>query len=303
MDPILVIMAAGMGSRYGGTKQLDSVSAEGDIIMDFSLYDAYKAGFRDVVFVIKHDFEEVFKEHIENGAGKVFKTHYAFQELDNVPSGYAIPERRVKPWGTAHAVLSAKEFIDAPFAVINADDYYGRESFAMIYDYLSTKADSKHHCMAGFMIENTLSENGGVSRGICKSKDGILVDIEEHFEVQRDKELGVIVGKNGADLKVAIKDGTPVSMNLWGFGKEFMDDMESDFKEELDKLLAENPLKGEFYLGATIKKNIESGESTFEVLPTNDKWFGVTYKEDKPEVVSKFEQLKADGFYPRNLWD
>lgn len=302
MDPILVIMAAGMGSRYGGTKQLDPVSSEGDIIMDFSLYDAYKTGFRKVVFIIKRDFEEVFKGHIESGAGKLFKTHYAFQELDSIPAGFAVPEGRVKPWGTAHAVLSAKDYIDAPFAVINADDYYGREAFKIIYDYLSTKADANHHCMAGFMIENTLSENGGVSRGICKSKDGILIDIEEHFEVQRDKELGVITAKNGADLKVAIKDGTPVSMNLWGFGKEFIDEMADDFETELRRILEENPLKGEFYLGTPIKKNIESGESTFEVLPTNDKWFGVTYKEDKPEVVAKFEELKAGGFYPIDLW-
>ena len=192
--------------------------------------------------------------------------------------------------------------MDGPFAVINADDYYGRESFEMIYDFLKNKADATHACMVGFKVDNTLSENGTVSRGICKTDDGVLTDIEEHFEVGRDKELGVITAINGGDLKVAIKDGTPVSMNLWGFGREFMAAMESDFPAALDTILAENPMKGEFGLPTPIKSRIESGEVEFEVLPTDSKWFGVTYKEDKPGVVAKFEEMKDSGFYPMELW-
>lgn len=302
MEPILVIMAAGMGSRYGGNKQLDEVTDQGDIIMDFSLYDAYQAGFRRVAFVIKKDFEEVFKSHIEAGAGKLFETHYVYQQLDDLPSGFEVPEGRVKPWGTGHAVLAARSVIDAPFAVINADDFYGREAFRLVYDYLSRNADREHNCMIGFRIENTLSENGTVSRGICRSENGVLTDIEEHFEVGRDSELGVITGLNGADLKVAIKDGTPVSMNLWGFGREFMDVMARDFIPALERILAENPIKGEFYLPTPIRNQIESGESSFAVLTTDDKWFGVTYKEDKPEVVARLKEMKENGTYPERLW-
>ncbi|MDD6096187.1 MAG: sugar phosphate nucleotidyltransferase [Firmicutes bacterium] len=302
MEPILVIMAAGMGSRYGGNKQLDEVTEQGDIIMDFSLYDAYQAGFRRVAFVIKKDFEEIFRSHIEAGAGKLFETHYVYQQLDDLPSGFEVPEGRVKPWGTGHAVLAARSVIDAPFAVINADDFYGREAFRLVYEYLSSKADREHNCMIGFRIENTLSENGTVSRGICRSENGILTDIEEHFEVGRDSELGVITGLNGADLKVAIKDGTPVSMNLWGFGREFMDVMARDFIPELERILAENPIKGEFYLPTPIRNQIESGESSFAVLTTDDKWFGVTYKEDKPEVVARLKEMKDNGTYPEMLW-
>ena len=302
MEPILVIMAAGMGSRYGGNKQLDEVTDQGDIIMDFSLYDAYQAGFRRVAFVIKRDFEEVFKSHIEAGAGKLIETHYVYQQLDDLPSGFEVPEGRVKPWGTGHAVLAARSVIDAPFAVINADDFYGREAFRLVYDYLSRNADREHNCMIGFRIENTLSENGTVSRGICRSENGVLTDIEEHFEVGRDSELGVITGLNGADLKVAIKDGTPVSMNLWGFGREFMDVMARDFIPALERILAENPIKGEFYLPTPIRNQIESGESSFAVLTTDDKWFGVTYKEDKPEVVARLKEMKDNGTYPERLW-
>lgn len=302
MEPILVIMAAGMGSRYGGNKQLDEVTDQGDIIMDFSLYDAYQAGFRRVAFVIKRDFEEVFKSHIEAGAGKLFETHYVYQQLDDLPSGFEVPEGRVKPWGTGHAVLAARSVIDAPFAVINADDFYGREAFRLVYDYLSRNADREHNCMIGFRIENTLSENGTVSRGICRSENGVLTDIEEHFEVGRDSELGVITGLNEADLKVAIKDGTPVSMNLWGFGREFMDVMARDFIPALERILAENPIKGEFYLPTPIRNQIESGESSFAVLTTDDKWFGVTYKEDKPEVVARLKEMKDNGTYPERLW-
>ena len=301
MEPILVIMAAGMGSRYGGNKQLDGITAEGDIIMDFSLYDAYEAGFRRVCFIIKHDFEDVFKEHIASGAGKKYEVHYAFQELDDLPDGFEVPDGRSKPYGTGQAVLAARDIIDAPFAVINADDYYGKEGFVKIYDFLTNKADASHNCMVGFEIKNTLSENGTVSRGICKAKDGMLVDIVEHLSVGEEPD-GTVTDTLDDGTKVVIPADSPVSMNLWGFGYEYMKVLEDGFKEALPAIMASNPLKGEYYIQSPINKQIIEGSATYEVLTSKDKWFGVTYKEDKPGVVAKFAELKDNGSYPRHLW-
>lgn len=301
MEPILIIMAAGMGSRYGGPKQIDPITTEGDIIMDFSLYDAYQAGFRRVAFIIKSDFEEKFRAHIEKRAGKLFKTYYLHQEVTDIPSGYSVPEGRTKPWGTAHAVLSAREVIDAPFAVINADDYYGQEAFSKIYDFLSSTADATHHCMVGFKIENTLSLNGSVARGICKAEDGFLADIEEHQDVIREVD-GVIRGTNTKGIRHDIDDGTPVSMNLWGFSMEFLNVMKENFPVALDKILLEDPMKGEYYLPACIDSEVKAGSATVKILSSGDKWFGVTYKEDKKDVVNKFAEMKNEGKYPRQLW-
>ena len=295
-------MAAGMGSRYGGNKQLDQITAEGDIIMDFSLYDAYQAGFRRVCFIIKRDFFDIFKAHIESGAGKKYEVHYAFQEGYDLPEGYSLPEGRTKPWGTGQAVLSARNIIDAPFAVINADDYYGREGFEKIYKFLTEKADASHNCMVGFEIENTLSDNGTVSRGICKAKDGMLTDIVEHLKVAKEAD-GTVTDTLPDGSKEVIPADSPVSMNLWGFGYEYVEILKNGFKDALDVILKENPLKGEYYIQSPINKQIEEGSATYEVLTSSDKWFGVTYKEDKPEVVAKFAALKDDGIYPRQLWD
>ncbi len=302
MEPILVIMAAGMGSRYGGNKQLDQITAEGDIIMDFSLYDAYQAGFRRVCFIIKHDFEEVFKEHIENGAGKKYEVYYAFQEGTDLPEGYTFPEGRTKPWGTGQAVLAARDIIDAPFAVINADDYYGKEGFGKIYEFLTTKADASHNCMVGFEVEKTLSENGTVSRGICKQENGFLTDVVEHLKLQKEAD-GTVTDTYDDGSKEVIPADSPVSMNLWGFGREYMDVLKKGFEKALDKIMVENPMKGEYYIQTPVNDQIADGSATFEVLTSSDKWFGVTYKEDKPEVVAKFAALKDEGAYPRNLWD
>lgn len=295
-------MAAGMGSRYGGNKQLDAITAEGDIIMDFSLYDAYEAGFRRVCFIIKHDFEDVFKAHIESGAGKKYEVHYAFQELSDLPEGFSVPEGRTKPFGTGQAVLAARDIIDAPFAVINADDYYGKEGFRKIYDFLTTKADATHNCMVGFEVENTLSENGTVSRGICKAKDGYLTDIVEHLKIVRETD-GTVTDTLPDGSKELIPADSPVSMNLWGFGAEYMKVLEDGFKEALPVIMDSNPLKGEYYIQTPINKQIADGSATYEILASSDKWFGVTYKEDKPDVVAKFAELKANGAYPKALWD
>ena len=302
MEPILVIMAAGMGSRYGGNKQLDKITDEGDIIMDFSLFDAYEAGFRRVCFIIKHDFEDVFKAHIESGAGKKYEVHYAFQELSDIPEGYEFPEGRTKPFGTGQAVLAARNIIDAPFAVINADDYYGKEGFKKIFEFLTSKADASHNCMVGFEIKNTLSENGTVSRGICKAENGLLTDIEEHLKVGAEED-GSVTDTLEDGSKIEIPADSPVSMNLWGFGYEYMKVLEEGFKDALGKILKDNPMKGEYYIQSPVNKQIAEGSATYEVLSSSDKWFGVTYKEDKPEVVAKFAELKANGTYPKNLWD
>ena len=302
MEPILVIMAAGMGSRYGGNKQLDTITEQGDIIMDFGLYDAYQAGFRKVCFIIKHDFEEVFREHIEAGAGKVYEVFYAFQEPDDLPEGFTFPEGRTKPWGTGQAVLSARDIIDAPFAVINADDYYGKEGFVKIYDFLTTKADATHNCMVGFHIANTLSENGTVSRGICQAENGKLTNITEHLMVGKEED-GTVTDTLPDGTKFVIPEDAPVSMNLWGFGAEYMDVLKAGFVEALERIMAENPMRGEYYIQSPINKQIEEGSAEYEVLTSSDKWFGVTYKEDKPEVVKKFASLKEAGEYPLNLWD
>ena len=295
-------MAAGMGSRYGGNKQLDQITAEGDIIMDFSLYDAYQAGFRRVCFIIKHDFEDIFKAHIEKGAGKKYEVYYAFQDLNDLPEGYTLPEGRTKPWGTGQAVLAARDVIDAPFAVINADDYYGKEGFAKIYEFLTTKADASHNCMVGFEVEKTLSENGTVSRGICKAKDGLLTDIVEHLKIAKEAD-GTITDTLADGSKEIIPSDSPVSMNLWGFGTEYMEVLKAGFIKALDRIMVENPMKGEYYIQTPINDQIADGSATYEVLTSADKWFGVTYKEDKPDVVARFAALKDEGVYPRQLWD
>jgi choline kinase len=305
MEPVLLIMAAGMGSRYGGNKQLDPVTAEGDIIMDFSLYDAYRAGFRKAVFVIKREMEDVFREHLEQRAGRFFDTRCVFQELTDIPAGFSVPEGRVKPWGTGHAVYAARDVVDAPFAVINADDYYGAEAFRMIYDFLSEKAGPSRHCMVGFRIENTLSENGTVSRGICREENGVLTGIEEHLEVGRDKSgeyAGKITGIGADGIRRVIDEKDPVSMNFWGFGREFMGSVEKRFEQELGSIIEKDPLKGEFYLPFCIDSDIREKKCTVEVLRSDDRWFGVTYSDDKAYVMEKFREMKERGKYPHDLW-
>lgn len=306
MEPILVVMAAGLGSRYGGNKQIDKISNEGDIIMDFSLFDARRAGFKKVIFVINEALKPVLEEHLMSTIGDMMDYHFVFQKLSDIPDEFEVPDGRVKPWGTGHAIYSARDYIDAPFAVINADDYYGNEAFQLIYNFLSSKADKTHHCMVGFNIENTLSENGSVSRGICKEKNNYLTYIEEHTDVHREKDgtfKDVITGKNMKGECDVIPDGTSVSMNLWGFGKEYIDVIKKDLSEALRDILDNNPLKGEFYLPTSIGNQVAENKASVEILHSPDRWFGVTYKEDKPLVVATIEEMKRARIYPRILWE
>lgn len=301
---ILVIMAAGMGSRFGGLKQIEPISDKGEIILDFSLYDAFMAGFKKAIFVIKRENEEDFRKLIDNGAAKYMEVDYAFQQLNDLPDGYSVPEGREKPWGTAHAVMAARHLADGPIAVINADDYYGPGAFQTIYDFLEGACDGEKYsyCMVGYDIENTLTENGFVSRGVCKtSEQGFLTEITERTKIQwKDGEI-VYTEDDGKTWKNLPK-GTTVSMNFWGFTPSMMKEMEAGFPAALDKILAENPLKGEYFLPGVVDRLLREGKAEVKVLKSRDRWYGVTYKEDKESVVSALQSMKDKGEYPDKLW-
>ena len=303
-EPILVIMAAGMGSRFGGLKQIEPISDKGEIILDFSLYDAFMAGFKKAIFVIKRENEEDFRKLIDNGAAKYMEVDYAFQQLNDLPDGYSVPEGREKPWGTAHAVMAARHLADGPIAVINADDYYGPGAFQTIYDFLEGACDGEKYsyCMVGYDIENTLTENGFVSRGVCKtSEQGFLTEITERTKIQwKDGEI-VYTEDDGKTWKTLPK-GTTVSMNFWGFTPSMMKEMEAGFPAALDKILAENPLKGEYFLPGVVDRLLREGKAEVKVLKSRDRWYGVTYKKDKESVVSALQSMKDKGEYPDKLW-
>jgi NDP-sugar pyrophosphorylase family protein len=302
--PILVIMAAGMGSRYGGLKQIDPVDEQGHIIMDFSIYDAKRAGFEKVIFIIKRENEADFKNAIGNRISSVMDVEYAFQELSDLPEGYEVPEGRIKPWGTAHAILSCRRLIDAPFAVINADDYYGRDAFKKIYDYLYDRSgqDVMRITMAGYRLVNTLTENGHVARGICSVGDGgELLGITERTRIERKDGKPAYTEDDGETWNELGED-TIVSMNLWGFPQEFMTEVEKGFPAFLDEGLQSNPLKCEYFLPSVVNRLLAEDKATVAVLPSEDKWYGVTYKEDKPVVVNAIKHMKETGLYPQNLW-
>ena len=302
--PVLVIMAAGMGSRYGGLKQLDPVDNDGHIIMDFSMYDAKRAGFEKVVFIIKHEIEDEFKEHVGKRMEKYMDVAYAYQNIDNIPEGYEVPEGRVKPWGTAHAVYSCMDEIDGPFAVINADDYYGKEAFVKVHDYLVEEhpaSDKLDFCMAGFLLENTLSENGGVTRGICSvNEQGHLTKVTETKNIVKTAE-GAGVEKEDGTVDPIDKNSL-VSMNMWGLQPEFIDLLEKGFVEFLSAQ-KEGDVKGEYLLPIYIDELLHAGKAEVKVLPTDAEWFGVTYQEDKASVTEAFRKLIADGVYSEKLYD
>ena len=302
--PVLVVMAAGMGSRYGGMKQIDPVGRNGQVIVDYSLYDARRAGFETVIFVIKHEIEDAFKAAIGDRVSKVMDVKYAFQQLDELPEGFSIPEGRVKPWGTCHAVLAAKPFINGPFAVINADDYYGPQAFKVMYDYLSTHEDGEvyDYCMVSYLLKNTVSEHGKVSRGVCQTNpDGTLHSVIERTRIET-YEGGIHYTEDEGATWVDLPGETQVSMNLWGFGKSFLEEADRRFAGWLTEHLAKDPLKCEYFLPLVVTELLEEGKATVKVLNSTDQWYGVTYREDKPVVVAGIAQKTAEGLYPENLW-
>ena len=303
--PVLVVMAAGMGSRYGGMKQIDPVGPNGEVIIDYSLYDAYRAGFRTVIFVIKHEIEEAFHAAIGDRISKVMDVKYAFQQLDNLPAGFSVPENREKPWGTCHAVLAAKDLIDGPFAVINADDYYGPEAFQVMYDYLSTHQDREvyDYCMVSYLLKNTVSENGSVARGVCVANpDGTLQSVTERTRIETHDEK-ICYSEDGGASWPEIGGNTPVSMNLWGFTKSFLQEAENRFADWLTENLPKNPLKCEYFLPLVVSELIDEKKATVTILHSADKWYGVTYREDKPTVVNAIKNKIEAGIYPMNLWE
>lgn len=301
--PVLVIMAAGMGSRYGGLKQIDPVDEQGHIIMDFSIYDAKKAGFEKVVFIIKKENEVDFKETIGNRMSEQMEVAYVYQDLNNLPEGYQVPEGRVKPFGTGHAILSCIDAIDGPFAVINADDYYGQHALKIIYDYLSTHEDDEkyRYTMVGYILKNTLTENGHVARGICETKDGFLVDIVERTRIEKTKDGAAFTVDDGKTWE-DISPETIVSMNMFGFSKSILTELKERFPKFLDENLESNPMKCEYFLPSVVDQLLKEERATVEVLKSEDKWYGVTYKEDKPVVVAAIKEMKEKGLYPNYLW-
>ena len=296
--PVLVIMAAGMGSRYGGLKQIDPVDPYGNIIIDFSIFDAREAGFEKVIFIIKKAIEEDFKIHIGNRISKYMDVAYVYQELDKIPDGYQVPEGRVKPWGTGHAVLCCSALIDGPFAVINADDYYGKEAYVEAFKELTTpekQADKMQISMVGFVLKNTLSENGGVTRGVCKvDANQMLTEIVETSNIIKT-QAGAAVATDGKETP--IDADTPVSMNMWGLTPEFFEILEKGFAEFV-AAQEEGNLKGEYLLPTIIGDLLKEGKVEVKVLKSHDKWFGVTYKEDKELVVNEVKALVEKGLYP-----
>ena len=302
--PILVVMAAGMGSRYGGLKQIDPVGKHGEVIIDYSLFDARRAGFETVVFIIKHEIEKEFKEAIGNRMEKHMEVRYAFQQLENLPEGYSVPEGRTKPWGTSHAILSAADVINGPFAVINADDYYGPEAFKVIYDYLSTHQDDAvyEYSMVGYLLKNTVTENGHVARGVCVTdSEGYLASVTERTKIAT-YEGGIHFTEDDGATWTDLPEDTLVSMNLWGFGASVVPEIQNRFAAFLEASLPTNPLKCEYFLPLVVSQLIAEGKATVQVLRSHDKWYGVTYKEDKPTVVAAIREKIASGLYPENLW-
>jgi len=299
--PALVIMAAGMGSRFGGLKQIAPVDDQGHIIIDFSLLDAYRAGFRDLVFIVKPELEASFREAIGSRMEKYFHISYVHQTIDKLPAGYTVPADRVKPWGTGHAILCCKDVLDGPFAVINADDFYGPTAFSAIYDYLANNSDESQYAMVGYRVRNTVTENGSVARGVCQVENGLLTGVTERTKIFKD----------GSDAKFT-EDGetfehlpgdTIVSMNLWGFTAKMLRELEDRFPAFLDDAMVSNPLKGEYFLPSVVNDQLQAGTASVRVLPCEETWYGVTYREDLDSVKNAIAAMKQRGIYEENLWN
>ena len=299
--PALVIMAAGMGSRFGGLKQIAPVDEQGHIIIDFSLFDAWRAGFRDLVFIIKPELEESFREAIGCRMAKYFNITYVHQTIDMLPEGYSVPAGREKPWGTGHAILCCKDVIDGPFTVINADDFYGPTAFSAMYDYLAANEDESRYAMVGYRVRNTVTENGSVARGVCEVENGLLTGVTERTKIF----------KNGADAKftedgetfVDLPGDTIVSMNFWGFTPKMLQELESRFPAFLDDAVVSNPLKGEYFLPSVVNEQLKADTASVRVLPCEETWYGVTYREDLDSVKEAIANMKKQGIYEENLWN
>lgn len=303
--PVLVVMAAGMGSRYGGLKQLDPVGPNGELIIDYSIYDARRAGFETVIFVIKHEIEAEFKAAIGDRLSAVMDVRYAFQDKNDLPEGYTPPAGRVKPWGTAQAALAARDAVDGPFAVINADDYYGPEGFRAVYEYLTNHPDGDvyEYAMVGYLVKNTVTDHGHVARGVCvEDGAGYLADITERTRIEKDGEHARYTEDDGAAW-VHLDGNTPVSMNLWGFTRSFLTEAWARFPAFLDRALAENPEKAEYFLPSVVSALVAEGKARVKVLTSADKWYGVTYQADRPTVVAALAGMTERGLYPAKLWE
>ena len=300
-EPTLVIMAAGMGSRFGGLKQMTPVDEEGHFIIDFSLYDAYQAGFRRVAFIIKREIEQTFRETIGARMEKWFHVDYVYQELDRLPEGFAVPEGRKKPWGTAHAVACCRGVVEGPFAVINSDDFYGRGAYEEIYRFLTEHETPHHYAMLGYQLRNTVTEFGSVARGVCHVQDGMLLDITERTKIFKRGQDAAYT--EDGETFVPLSGDTQVSMNFWGFTPEILDEIWNAFPAFLAENLPVNPEKCEFYLPTFVGSRLADGKVRVRVLPCMETWHGVTYKEDLDSVKSAIGQLKREGKYPARLWE
>lgn len=300
MKPTLVILAAGMGSRYGGLKQVDPVGPSGETIMDYSIYDAVRCGFNRVVFVIRRDFEAIFKQTIGTKYKNLVEVDYAYQAMDDLPIGYSVPNDRSKPWGTAHAIYAAREVVKAPFAAINADDFYGQDAFCTLADFLSREPSSTglHFAMVGYLLSQTLSENGSVARGVCKlGKDGLLETVTEMTKLVRAE--GGIENQENPDAPVRLTGQERVSMNMWGFTPQLFDELGECFPQWLERNVRNS--KAEWYIPFVVDELVKEGKADVAVLPTESSWFGVTYREDKPKVIEAIQKLVDAGAYPVQL--
>ena len=303
--PALVVMAAGMGSRYGGLKQIDPVDQYGNIIMDFSIFDAKEAGFEKVVFIIKKAIEKEFQENVGKRMERRVQVEYVYQELDKVPEGFEVPEERVKPWGTGHAILCCKDVVNEPFAVINADDYYGKQAFQEIYNQLTSQGDDERYqyAMVGYELVNTMTDHGHVARGVCATDDqGRLVDIHERTRIEKRGDHGAYTEDDGATW-VTLPGDTVVSMNLWGFTPSILEELDRRFASFLDREVPSNPLKCEYFLPFVVDELLKEDKAQVKVLKSKDRWYGVTYKEDKETVVQAIRRMKEQGLYPEKLWE
>lgn len=299
-QPTLVILAAGMGSRYGGMKQIDGVGNHGEPIIEFSIYDAKQAGFENVVLIIKREHEEAFKQALTNKLEGKINVRFAYQDMCNIPEGFTVPEGRVKPWGTTHALLACKGIVDGPFAIINADDFYGRDAYKVIYDFLTTEVKDNQYAMVGYPCINTLTDNGTVTRGLCQEDENkCLASIVEIQKIA--KKDGHAVYEDNGEWK-EISDNSLVSMNFWGFTPAIFKDMEEIFAKFLQEHLEENPLKCEHVIPTAVGTLVKEHKCSVKMLSSKDAWFGVTYKEDKPNVMQKIQEMKDAGIYPDQLW-